>query len=128
MTETSFDRLHPEVRRWIRDEGWSELRPVQDQAIRTILGSDRDVVIAAATAARLADGGIAPTRAPAHLAEVMTDAARLEGALLASEEGVGLGVAPVVLLHAPGGHEVFVEHGAHQDLPVLVPPVPILSG
>ena len=42
-----------------------------------------DQAIAASTAARLADGGIAPSHAPAHLAEVMTDAARLEGTLLA---------------------------------------------
>jgi ATP-dependent Lhr-like helicase len=60
LTETSFDRLHPEVRRWIRDEGWSELRPVQDQAIRTILGSDRDVVIAAATAAGKTEAAFLP--------------------------------------------------------------------
>jgi ATP-dependent Lhr-like helicase len=60
LTETSFDRLHPEVRRWIRDEGWIELRPVQDQAIRTILGSDRDVVIAAATAAGKTEAAFLP--------------------------------------------------------------------
>ena len=60
MTETSFDRLHPDVRRWIRDEGWSELRPVQDEAIRTILGNDRDVVIAAATAAGKTEAAFLP--------------------------------------------------------------------
>ena len=57
---SSFDRLHPEVRRWIRDENWSELRPVQDRAIRAVLDHDRDVLVAAATAAGKTEAAFLP--------------------------------------------------------------------
>jgi len=56
----SYDRLHPEIRRWIREEGWSELRDIQDRAIRAILDHDRDVVIAAATAAGKTEAAFLP--------------------------------------------------------------------
>lgn len=56
----SYDRLHPEIRRWIRVEGWSELRDIQDRAIRAILDHDRDVVIAAATAAGKTEAAFLP--------------------------------------------------------------------
>lgn len=48
---SSYDRLHPEVQRWIREEGWAELREIQDRAVTEILDHDDDVLIAAATAA-----------------------------------------------------------------------------
>lgn len=56
----SYDRLHPEIRRWIREEGWSELRDIQDRAIRAILDHDRNVVIAAATAAGKTEAAFLP--------------------------------------------------------------------
>jgi ATP-dependent Lhr-like helicase len=55
-----FDRLHPEIRRWIREEDWNELRPVQDRAIRAILDGSRDLVIAAATAAGKTEAAFLP--------------------------------------------------------------------
>ena len=55
-----FDRLDPEIQRWIREEGWSELRPVQDRAIRCILDGSRDLVIAAATAAGKTEAAFLP--------------------------------------------------------------------
>ena len=57
----SFDRLHPEVRRWIREQGWTGLREIQDQAVRTILGSDNDVVIMAGTASGKTEAAFLPT-------------------------------------------------------------------
>lgn len=57
---SSFDRLHPEIRRWIRDEQWSELRPVQDSGVRAILSHERDVLIAAATAAGKTEAAFLP--------------------------------------------------------------------
>ena len=65
---SSFDLLHRDVQRWIRDEGWSELRQVQDQAISAILGGDDDVLIAAATAAGKTEAAFLPllTRAANH--------------------------------------------------------------
>ena len=70
MTEpTSYDRLHPEIRRWIRDEGWTELRAVQDQAIRAILDRETDVLISATTAAGKTEAAFLPllTRAAERL-------------------------------------------------------------
>ena len=55
-----FDRLHPEIRRWIREEGWDELRAIQDQGIRAILDDKRDLVIAAATAAGKTEAAFLP--------------------------------------------------------------------
>ena len=57
---SSFDRLHPEIRRWIRDQGWTGLRPIQDEAIRTVLGSEADVVIMAGTASGKTEAAFLP--------------------------------------------------------------------
>lgn len=57
---SSFDRLHPEVRRWIREQGWTELREIQDLAIQAILRHESDVVIAAATAAGKTEAAFLP--------------------------------------------------------------------
>jgi ATP-dependent Lhr-like helicase len=56
----SYDRLHPEIRRWIRDQGWTELRAVQDQAIRAILDGDGDVLVSATTAAGKTEAAFLP--------------------------------------------------------------------
>ena len=52
--------LHRGVQRWVRDQGWTELRQVQDRAIRSILGGDADVLIAAATAAGKTEAAFLP--------------------------------------------------------------------
>src|ERR1700704_2348165 len=56
----AFDRLHPEIRRWIYQKRWSELRDVQAQAIDAILGHDDDVVISAATASGKTEAAFFP--------------------------------------------------------------------
>jgi ATP-dependent helicase Lhr and Lhr-like helicase len=58
--EGAYDRLHPKVRRWIRDQEWEELREVQAQAIGAVLGSDGDVLIAASTAAGKTEAAFLP--------------------------------------------------------------------
>ncbi|WP_312082827.1 DEAD/DEAH box helicase [Brevundimonas sp.] len=55
-----FDRLHREVQRWIRDEGWTGLRPIQSRAIDTVLGGETDVIISAATAAGKTEAAFLP--------------------------------------------------------------------
>lgn len=45
----AFDRLHPEVQRWVWTQGWDRLRTIQAQAVDPLLGG-HDLVIAAATA------------------------------------------------------------------------------
>lgn len=57
---SSFDLLHERVRRWIWDQQWSELRDVQEIAIRTILGGDDDAIITAATAAGKTEAAFLP--------------------------------------------------------------------
>ncbi|NQT63968.1 MAG: DEAD/DEAH box helicase [Candidatus Marinimicrobia bacterium] len=49
-TSNSFDLLHPKIQRWIWQQGWDELHDIQEQAIDSILNSENDVVISAATA------------------------------------------------------------------------------
>lgn len=61
----AYDSFHPEVRRWIRDQGWAALRDVQQRAARAILGSSRDVLISAATAAGKTEAAFLPLLGPA---------------------------------------------------------------
>lgn len=46
----SFGLLHPQIQRWIWQQGWTELRDIQDQAIPAVLSGTQDVILAAATA------------------------------------------------------------------------------
>jgi ATP-dependent Lhr-like helicase len=60
-SETSpFERLHPEVQRWIRDQGWTGLRDIQEAAITTVMSSDVDVVIMAGTASGKTEAAFLP--------------------------------------------------------------------
>lgn len=47
---SAFDQLARPVQKWIRQQGWSELRDIQARAIRTICESDNDLIVAASTA------------------------------------------------------------------------------
>ncbi|MBI4773275.1 MAG: DEAD/DEAH box helicase [Deltaproteobacteria bacterium] len=47
---SAFGLLHPDVRRWIWRQGWTELRGVQEAAIEPIIEGREDVLISAATA------------------------------------------------------------------------------
>lgn len=57
---SGFDLLHPQIQRWVRQQGWSRLRDVQEQAIAAICGSDEDVLISAATAAGKTEAAFLP--------------------------------------------------------------------
>jgi ATP-dependent Lhr-like helicase len=57
---SSFALLHERVRRWIWDQQWSELRDVQELAIRTVLESDGDAIVTAATAAGKTEAAFLP--------------------------------------------------------------------
>lgn len=56
----AYDRLHPEIRRWIREQGWDDLRDLQSRAIDGILGSANDVLLAAATASGKTEAAFLP--------------------------------------------------------------------
>lgn len=57
---SGFDQLHPKIRQWILEQNWQELREVQDQAIRAVLGGTDDVLIAASTAAGKTEAAFFP--------------------------------------------------------------------
>ena len=56
----AFYLLDEKVRRWVWDQGWSNLRDAQEQAIPPILAGDTDVIIAAATAAGKTEAAFLP--------------------------------------------------------------------
>ena len=57
---SAFEQLHPLMQRWIWDKGWTSLRDAQERAIAPILIGDRDVIIAAATAAGKTEAAFLP--------------------------------------------------------------------
>ncbi len=57
---TSFYRLHPEIQRWIYQKGWTELHEIQARAIDAVFDSERDIVIAAATASGKTEAAFLP--------------------------------------------------------------------
>jgi ATP-dependent Lhr-like helicase len=34
-----WERLHPDVRRWVAEQGWRALRPIQEAAVAPILAA-----------------------------------------------------------------------------------------
>lgn len=56
----AYDRLDPQIRRWIREQGWTGLRDIQSEAVVEIMGGDGDVVIAASTAAGKTEAAFLP--------------------------------------------------------------------
>ncbi len=57
---SAFERLHPAVQRWVWRQEWTELRDLQEAAIPAILGGDRDVILAAATASGKTEAAFLP--------------------------------------------------------------------
>lgn len=57
---SSFERLHPEVQQWIWSQGWTSLRDAQEWAIPALVAADRDVIIAASTAAGKTEAAFLP--------------------------------------------------------------------
>lgn len=55
-----FARLHEQVQRWVWDQGWTDLRDIQERAIDPILDGGRDVIIAAATAGGKTEAAFLP--------------------------------------------------------------------
>jgi ATP-dependent Lhr-like helicase len=58
--EGCYDRLHPKIRRWIRDQGWEELREIQARTIVAVLDGQQDIIIAATTAAGKTEAAFLP--------------------------------------------------------------------
>lgn len=58
---SSFYLLDEQVQRFIWTQGWTELRDAQEQAIPLLVNADRDVIIAAATAAGKTEAAFLPS-------------------------------------------------------------------
>ncbi|MEY9142336.1 DEAD/DEAH box helicase [Bradyrhizobium elkanii] len=58
--EAAYHLLHPKIRRWIRDQGWDELREIQARTIFAVLEDDRDILISATTAAGKTEAAFLP--------------------------------------------------------------------
>ena len=57
---SAFFLLDERIRKWIWQSGWTELRDAQERAIAPILAGDKDVIIAAATAAGKTEAAFLP--------------------------------------------------------------------
>lgn len=55
-----FSRLDERIQRWIWSEGWTTLRDAQEKAIPALIEADRDVIVAAATAAGKTEAAFFP--------------------------------------------------------------------
>jgi ATP-dependent Lhr-like helicase len=78
-----FELLHPGVQRWIWEQGWTELRDLQQKAIHPIL-ERKDAIIAAATASGKTEAAFLP------IASVL--AARADG------QGLAIYISPLKAL------------------------------
>ena len=68
---SAFERFHPGVQRWIWEQKWKALRPVQEHAARQILDGNADVIISAPTAGGKTEAAFLPIAS--LLAETKTD-------------------------------------------------------
>jgi len=60
QASSGFQRLHPGVQKWIWQQQWPALRPIQEQAIPPILAGEEDVIISAATAGGKTEAAFLP--------------------------------------------------------------------
>lgn len=59
-TDHTFNRLAPPLQRWLWEQGWTGLRPMQAEAVEAILDSQQDVIIAAQTASGKTEAAFLP--------------------------------------------------------------------
>jgi ATP-dependent Lhr-like helicase len=59
-TSSAFELLDERIQRWIWAQEWSELRDIQERAIREIMGGRHDVIITAATASGKTEAAFLP--------------------------------------------------------------------
>ena len=59
-SSSSFALLDERIQRWIWSEGWTSLRDAQEKAIPLLIDADRDVIIAAPTAAGKTEAAFFP--------------------------------------------------------------------
>jgi ATP-dependent helicase Lhr and Lhr-like helicase len=59
-TPTGVGQLHEGIQRWIWEQGWDKLRPIQEMAIAPILSGETDLIISAATAGGKTEAAFLP--------------------------------------------------------------------
>jgi ATP-dependent Lhr-like helicase len=59
-TKAAFELLHPGVQRQLWKMGWTQLRPLQVEAIRLVMGAESPLVLAAATASGKTEAAFLP--------------------------------------------------------------------
>lgn len=57
---SAFDKLARPIQKWIRQQGWRELRDIQARAVHQICDSDADLIIAASTAGGKTEAAFLP--------------------------------------------------------------------
>lgn len=57
---SGFELLHEQIRYWIWEKGWTELRDAQEAAIPILLPGDQDLIISAATASGKTEAAFLP--------------------------------------------------------------------
>lgn len=57
---SAFEKLARPIRKWVRGQGWRELRPIQAQAVHAITGGTADLIIAATTAGGKTEAAFLP--------------------------------------------------------------------
>ncbi|TCP58327.1 RAD3-like DEAD/DEAH box helicase [Rhodovulum bhavnagarense] len=57
---SAFDKLARPVQKWMRQQGWRELRDVQARSIRTICETNADLIVAASTAGGKTEAAFLP--------------------------------------------------------------------
>ena len=57
---SAFELLHPGVQRWLYEQNWAQLRPIQVDAIHHILAGDGDLIVAARTAGGKTEAAFLP--------------------------------------------------------------------
>lgn len=73
MTQ-AFEKLARPIQKWIRAQGWQELRHIQSQAVHAIVSGDADLIIAATTAGGKTEAAFLPL-----ISQVLDDPAQLDG-------------------------------------------------
>lgn len=71
---SAFDKLARPVQKWIRAQGWRELRHIQSQAIHAVTGGTADLIIAATTAGGKTEAAFLPL-----ISQVLDDPTQADG-------------------------------------------------